>query len=154
MCSYSYHHHKYTVLCIYFIQFDLCLLYGLCLCVCVQVVVNALLGAIPSIFNVLLVCLIFWLIFSIMGVNLFAGKFHVCINRTTDKPFLPVEVKTKNDCLNLGNEAARWKNLKINFDNVGLGYLALLQVVGNSHLTVSDNCKMCAISSLYMLFAL
>ncbi|MEQ2162314.1 Sodium channel protein type 9 subunit alpha, partial [Goodea atripinnis] len=42
------------------------------------VVVNALLGAIPSIFNVLLVCLIFWLIFSIMGVNLFAGKFHSC----------------------------------------------------------------------------
>ena len=40
-----------------------------------KVVVNALIGAIPSIFNVLLVCLIFWLIFSIMGVNLFAGRF-------------------------------------------------------------------------------
>ncbi|XP_068184659.1 sodium channel, voltage-gated, type I-like, alpha [Antennarius striatus] len=93
-----------------------------------RVVVNALLGAIPSIFNVLLVCLIFWLIFSIMGVNLFAGKFHVCINRTTDKAFLPSEVKNKNDCLDLGNDVARWKNLKINFDNVGFGYLALLQV--------------------------
>ena len=31
--------------------------------------------AIPSIFNVLLVCLIFWLIFAIMGVQLFAGKY-------------------------------------------------------------------------------
>ncbi|XP_068602035.1 sodium channel protein type 2 subunit alpha-like [Brachionichthys hirsutus] len=92
-----------------------------------RVVVNALLGAIPSIFNVLLVCLIFWLIFSIMGVNLFAGKFHVCVNRTTDTPFLASEVKTKNDCLDLGTDA-RWKNLKVNFDNVGFGYLALLQV--------------------------
>lgn len=41
-----------------------------------QVVVNALVQAIPSIMNVLLVCLIFWLIFAIMGVQLFAGKYH------------------------------------------------------------------------------
>jgi hypothetical protein len=40
------------------------------------VVVNALVQAIPSIFNVLLVCLIFWLIFAIMGVQLFAGKYY------------------------------------------------------------------------------
>nr|QBP05224.1 voltage-gated sodium channel 1c [Petromyzon marinus] len=38
------------------------------------VVVNALIGAFPSIVNVLLVCLIFWLIFSIMGVDLFQGE--------------------------------------------------------------------------------
>jgi voltage-gated sodium channel type VIII alpha len=43
------------------------------------VVVNALVQAIPSIFNVLLVCLIFWLIFAIMGVQLFAGKYHKVI---------------------------------------------------------------------------
>jgi hypothetical protein len=35
------------------------------------VVVNALIKAIPSICNVLLVCLVFWLIFGIMGVQLF-----------------------------------------------------------------------------------
>ncbi|XP_023281943.1 sodium channel protein type 4 subunit alpha B-like, partial [Seriola lalandi dorsalis] len=92
-----------------------------------QVVVNALLGAIPSIFNVLLVCLIFWLIFSIMGVNLFAGKYNYCVNSTTDRRFLPSEVKNKTECDALGNES-RWKNVKINFDNVGVGYLALLQV--------------------------
>jgi hypothetical protein len=40
-----------------------------------KVVVNALVQAIPSIFNVLLVCLIFWLIFAIMGVQMFAGKY-------------------------------------------------------------------------------
>ena len=50
--------------------------YGLNLnCEIFQVVVNALVQAIPSIFNVLLVCLIFWLIFAIMGVQLFAGKY-------------------------------------------------------------------------------
>lgn len=93
-----------------------------------QVVVNALLGAIPSIMNVLLVCLIFWLIFSIMGVNLFAGKYYYCVNATMDEPF-PIEVvNNKSDCLSL-NDSARWKNVKINFDNVGAGYLALLQVV-------------------------
>nr|XP_033473383.1 sodium channel, voltage-gated, type I-like, alpha isoform X2 [Epinephelus lanceolatus] len=91
-----------------------------------RVVVNALLGAIPSIFNVLLVCLIFWLIFSIMGVNLFAGKYGKCICRTTGEPFTPLEVKNKTECD--GKLGARWTNYKINFDNVGSGYLALLQV--------------------------
>ncbi|GLD64802.1 sodium channel protein type 2 subunit alpha-like isoform X1, partial [Lates japonicus] len=93
-----------------------------------RVVVNALLGAIPSIMNVLLVCLIFWLIFSIMGVNLFAGKYYYCVNTTTDEIFPISIVNNKSDCLNLVNDSARWKNVKINFDNVGAGYLALLQV--------------------------
>ncbi|XP_034165618.2 sodium channel, voltage-gated, type I like, alpha b isoform X2 [Pangasianodon hypophthalmus] len=93
-----------------------------------RVVVNALLGAIPSIMNVLLVCLIFWLIFSIMGVNLFAGKYYHCVNSTTGD-LLPISVvNNKSECLALVNSSARWKNVKINFDNVGAGYLALLQV--------------------------
>ncbi|XP_075384988.1 sodium channel protein type 1 subunit alpha isoform X2 [Tenrec ecaudatus] len=95
-----------------------------------RVVVNALLGAIPSIMNVLLVCLIFWLIFSIMGVNLFAGKFYHCINTTTGDMFDISEVNNHSDCQKLieRNETARWKNVKVNFDNVGFGYLSLLQV--------------------------
>nr|XP_028603302.1 sodium channel protein type 1 subunit alpha isoform X1 [Podarcis muralis] len=95
-----------------------------------RVVVNALLGAIPSIMNVLLVCLIFWLIFSIMGVNLFAGKFYHCINTTTGEMFTIEEVFNQTQCEELiqRNESARWKNVKVNFDNVGFGYLSLLQV--------------------------
>ncbi|XP_073351597.1 sodium channel, voltage-gated, type I like, alpha b isoform X4 [Pagrus major] len=93
-----------------------------------RVVVNALLGAIPSIMNVLLVCLIFWLIFSIMGVNLFAGKYYYCVNTTNDEVFPISVVNNMSECLNLINDSARWKNVKINFDNVGAGYLALLQV--------------------------
>ncbi len=42
----------------------------------IKVVVNALVGALPSIFNVFLVCVIFWLIFAIVGVNTFMGKFQ------------------------------------------------------------------------------
>ncbi|XP_041672192.1 sodium channel protein type 4 subunit alpha A isoform X2 [Cheilinus undulatus] len=95
-----------------------------------RVVVNALVGAIPSIFNVLLVCLIFWLIFSIMGVNLFAGKFYRCINTTTDELFPMSEVNNFSDCMALKEltQEARWVNVKVNYDNVGKGYLSLLQV--------------------------
>ncbi|XP_054641552.1 sodium channel, voltage gated, type VIII, alpha subunit b isoform X5 [Dunckerocampus dactyliophorus] len=96
-----------------------------------RVVVNALVGAIPSIMNVLLVCLIFWLIFSIMGVNLFAGKYYYCYNDTEEAPFHPSRVNNKTECFALieeNNTEVRWRNVKINFDNVGAGYLALLQV--------------------------
>ncbi|TRZ27021.1 hypothetical protein HGM15179_000066 [Zosterops borbonicus] len=101
-----------------------------------RVVVNALLGAIPSIMNVLLVCLIFWLIFSIMGVNLFAGKFYYCVNTTTDERFDISQINNFSQCEELiqNNETARWKNVKVNFDNVGLGYLSLLQVVSHQSL--------------------
>ncbi|XP_054992141.1 sodium channel protein type 5 subunit alpha isoform X5 [Sorex araneus] len=95
-----------------------------------RVVVNALVGAIPSIMNVLLVCLIFWLIFSIMGVNLFAGKFGRCINQTLgDLPLNYTFVNNKSDCesFNVTGELY-WTKVKVNFDNVGAGYLALLQV--------------------------
>uniref|UniRef100_H0YQI2 Sodium channel protein n=1 Tax=Taeniopygia guttata TaxID=59729 RepID=H0YQI2_TAEGU len=94
-----------------------------------RVVVNALLGAIPSIMNVLLVCLIFWLIFSIMGVNLFAGKFGKCVNMTDENSVLDNNIKNKTDCGMYNNTGKIfWVNVKVNFDNVGSGYLALLQV--------------------------
>ncbi|KAM6281337.1 sodium channel protein type 5 subunit alpha-like [Porphyrio hochstetteri] len=94
-----------------------------------RVVVNALVGAIPSIMNVLLVCLIFWLIFSIMGVNLFAGKFGKCVNLTEEDSELSSTINNKSDCIMYNNTGKiYWVNVKVNFDNVGSGYLALLQV--------------------------
>ncbi|XP_063159402.1 sodium channel protein type 5 subunit alpha-like [Candoia aspera] len=72
----------------------------------IKVVVNALAGAIPSIGNVLLVCIVLWLPFNILGVQLFGGKFS-CRN-----------TENKNNCI----------NKTVNFDHVGNGYLALLQV--------------------------
>ncbi|XP_032090833.1 sodium channel protein type 5 subunit alpha-like [Thamnophis elegans] len=72
----------------------------------IKVVVNALAGAIPSIGNVLLVCIVLWLPFNILGVQLFGGKFSCW------------DVENENSCI----------NMTINFNHVGNGYLALLQV--------------------------
>lgn len=109
-----------------------------------RIVVNALMYAIPSIFNVLLVCLVFWLIFSIMGVQFFSGKFYKCVDE--DDETLPVTVMiveivfsidycwsfqivdTFWDCM---EKNYTWKNSKISFDHVGVAYLALFQVVRN-----------------------
>lgn len=81
--------------------------------------------AIPSIINVLLVCIVFWLIFSIMGVQFFGGRFYKCVDGEGERLLVNVvadklECKAKN---------YTWINSKINFDNVGNGYLALFQVV-------------------------
>ncbi|KAF7476438.1 hypothetical protein GHT09_012407 [Marmota monax] len=89
-----------------------------------KVVVNALIGAIPAILNVLLVCLIFWLIFCILGVNFFSGHFGRCIRGKDKSKYLP-NVENRSQC-NECNET--WVNLEVNFDNVGIAYLALLQV--------------------------
>jgi len=99
-----------------------------------QVVVNALIQAIPAIANVLLVCLVFWLIFSIMGVNLFGGRFASCVdadNQLVSAMLAP----NKSACLELAHLNFTWTNPKINFDNVLFAYLSLLQVVRNSYLT-------------------
>ena len=87
--------------------------------------ISSLFHAIPGIANVLLVCLVFWLIFSIMGVNLFGGKFYKCVDSRGVKYDASV-VANKSACLARGD---RWINSNVNFDNSGNGFLALLQVV-------------------------
>lgn len=91
-----------------------------------KVVVNALFQAIPAIFNVLLVCLVFWLIFSIMGVTLFAGKFDFCRNDFNAPEVNESLINNKSDCLHYNYT---WFKPKVNFDNVLTAYLALFQVV-------------------------
>ena len=114
--------------------------------------------AIPAIFNVLLVCLVFWLVFSILGVQLFGGKFYKCVDEEGNRfspqvsykclrlfvmvPFLLHSwinyfcdnyfeqiIDTKMDCL---SRNLTWKNSPIHFDHVGHAYLALFQVVSES----------------------
>ena len=98
-----------------------------------QVVVNALIQAIPAIFNVLLVCLVFWLIFSIMGVNLFGGKYYKCLDADGNRLNFSI-VQNKSQCKALEESMNyTWFNPKINFDNVLIGYLALFQVVSSNH---------------------
>ncbi|XP_076261229.1 sodium voltage-gated channel paralytic isoform X18 [Rhynchophorus ferrugineus] len=89
-----------------------------------RVVVNALVQAIPSIFNVLLVCLIFWLIFAIMGVQLFAGKYYKCVDN--NKTTLSWEIIPDYNACKAENYT--WDNSRMNFDHVGKAYLCLFQV--------------------------
>jgi hypothetical protein len=43
-----------------------------------RLVVNALIASIPSMTNVLIVCLLFITIFASTGISFFAGKFYYC----------------------------------------------------------------------------
>ncbi|NXW21456.1 SCN4A protein, partial [Circaetus pectoralis] len=87
----------------------------------IKVVVNALLGAIPSILNVLLVCIVFWLLFNIAGVKLLGKKFSKCILKNGNMSL----IENKYNCTFYNGS---WTNSDVNFDNVAIGYLALLQV--------------------------
>ncbi|CAF0755497.1 unnamed protein product [Brachionus calyciflorus] len=90
----------------------------------IKTIINSLIYSIPSIINVLIICMIFWLIFSIIGVTLFKGRFYKCVNNSTGIKL--TDIKNKTECL--GRSGALWYNSKINFDNVAIGFLALFQV--------------------------
>jgi hypothetical protein len=91
--------------------------------------IQALIMAIPSLFNVLIISLMFFMICGIIGVNYFKGTFFSCefgnivplemIHNTQDF------VNTKYDCLNQGGE---WINADQNFDNVFEAMSTLFQV--------------------------
>ena len=88
---------------------------------------NALFAAFPGIVNVLLVCMMVWFIFSILGVQLFAGQFFKCVDADGNR--LPASlVPNKTVCLQQNN-TRRWINANVNFDNTVNGMLALFQVV-------------------------
>lgn len=81
-------------------------------------------GAIPSILNVLLVCVVFWLLFNIVGVKLLGQKFWKCKLEAGENN----KVENKSEC---AKYSGKWTNGDVNFDHVGMGYLALLQVVSS-----------------------
>ncbi len=102
------------------------------LSVCVQTVVQVLVRTGPSMFRVLLVFQVVWLIFTCLGINLFAGKFYYCYNTTSEELFLAEEVQNKTECLFLMDHnytEVVWMNSDLNFDSVLSGYLALLHLV-------------------------
>ena len=86
--------------------------------------------AIPAICNVLLVCLVFWLIFSIMGVNLFGGRYGVCVD-SLGATVNSTIVANETQCMEMKYLNYSWTNPNVNFDHVPVAYLALFQVVGN-----------------------
>lgn len=85
-----------------------------------KLIVNALISSLPSVTNVTIVCLFLILIFSILGVNFFKGKFSRC--STGEYP----EIKNMVDCLAAGGE---WENRDENFDNVISGTLTLIELM-------------------------
>ncbi|XP_034390660.1 sodium channel protein type 4 subunit alpha B-like [Cyclopterus lumpus] len=98
-------------------------------------VVQALVRTVPSMLDFLLVVLVLWMVFSILGVNLFAGRFFYCFNETAEELFLPEVVNNKTQCLWLSMEnftEVSWKNPQLNYDNVLSGYLPLLQLGASS----------------------
>lgn len=88
-----------------------------------KIVVNALLYSIPSIANVCLVCLIFWLIFSIMGYTFFGGCFHRCKNNDGDD-VLWWTANNRTECI---DKNFTWTKRNVNFDSSIDGFLALFQ---------------------------
>ncbi|ODM93572.1 Sodium channel protein 60E [Orchesella cincta] len=93
-----------------------------------KIVVNALTYAIPSIFNVLLVCLLFWLIFSIMGVQFFKGQFFRCVDSQGEKVDPRLAPTKEVCCSKAASMGYSWINAVSNYDNVVEGYLSLFQV--------------------------
>jgi Ion transport protein len=76
-----------------------------------KIAIQALYKALPSIFNVIIVSLFFFIIFGIIGINYFKGAFYECY--IGDRYPLNIvqgyrkSVVTKFDCLNVGGT---WKN--------------------------------------------
>jgi hypothetical protein len=71
---------------------------------CGQVVVTALVKALPGIGNVTTLVSIFWLIFSILGVSLFKGKLHHCVCPDAEAP---CDMLSRDACLDVGYS---WEN--------------------------------------------
>ena len=59
-----------------------------------------------------------------MGVQMFSGKFYKCVYSNYTK--VPFEIVSNMQECKLKNYT--WLNSRINFDNVGNAYLALLQI--------------------------
>jgi voltage-dependent calcium channel T type alpha-1H len=76
-----------------------------------KVAVRALFYAIPNILNITIIMLLFFLIFGVIAVSYFKGKFYYCTGSIYD--LLPIN-HSKWDCLNFGGI---WLNRFYTFDD-------------------------------------
>ncbi|KAH0632051.1 hypothetical protein JD844_020081 [Phrynosoma platyrhinos] len=79
-------------------------------------VVETLISSLRPIGNIVLICCAFFIIFGILGVQLFKGKFYYC-----EGPDIR-NVSTKSDCK---NAHYKWVRRKYNFDNLGQALMSL-----------------------------
>ncbi|XP_052824853.1 voltage-dependent T-type calcium channel subunit alpha-1I isoform X2 [Octopus bimaculoides] len=82
-----------------------------------KLVVQTLLSSLRPIGNIVLICCTFFIIFGILGVQLFKGTFHYCHGPHVQN------VTNKTDCMK--DPRNRWRNQKYNFDNLGQALMAL-----------------------------
>ncbi|XP_066152994.1 voltage-dependent T-type calcium channel subunit alpha-1G-like isoform X2 [Euwallacea fornicatus] len=81
-----------------------------------KLVVQTLLSSLRPIGNIVLICCTFFIIFGILGVQLFKGTFYHCIGENI------TAISNKSDCFNRGYE---WKNEKYNFDDLVQALMSL-----------------------------
>ncbi|KAJ3614950.1 hypothetical protein NHX12_018519 [Muraenolepis orangiensis] len=81
-----------------------------------RLVVETLITSLKPIGNIVLICCAFFIIFGILGVQLFKGKFYYCLGLDVRN------ITNKSDCLSASN---RWVHHKYNFDNLGQALMAL-----------------------------
>ncbi|CAH1136170.1 unnamed protein product [Ceutorhynchus assimilis] len=81
-----------------------------------KLVVQTLLSSLRPIGNIVLICCTFFIIFGILGVQLFKGTFYHCIGENLTM------IMTKDDCLQHGYD---WKNEKYNFDDLVQALMSL-----------------------------
>ncbi|XP_063265118.1 voltage-dependent T-type calcium channel subunit alpha-1G isoform X2 [Prinia subflava] len=81
-----------------------------------KLVVETLMSSLKPIGNIVVICCAFFIIFGILGVQLFKGKFFVCQGEDTRN------ITNKSDC----TEASyKWVRHKYNFDNLGQALMSL-----------------------------
>ncbi|CAF4010709.1 unnamed protein product, partial [Rotaria sp. Silwood2] len=82
-----------------------------------KLVVQTLLSSLRPIGHIVIICCIFFIIFGILGVQLFKGKFYYCQGP------LARDVITRQQCEAMPDH--RWQNQQYNFDNLGQALLTL-----------------------------
>ncbi|XP_055388606.1 uncharacterized protein LOC129617143 isoform X3 [Condylostylus longicornis] len=82
-----------------------------------KLVVQTLLSSLRPIGNIVLICCTFFIIFGILGVQLFKGTFYYCEGEHIK------DVRNKSDCLSHAGNA--WINRKYNFDDLGKALMSL-----------------------------
>ncbi|XP_012658525.1 voltage-dependent T-type calcium channel subunit alpha-1G isoform X29 [Otolemur garnettii] len=81
-----------------------------------KLVVETLMSSLKPIGNIVVICCAFFIIFGILGVQLFKGKFFVCLGEDTRN------ITNKSDC---AEASYRWVRHKYNFDNLGQALMSL-----------------------------
>ena len=89
-----------------------------------KISIQALLKALPSIGNVSIISLLFFLIFGIIGVNYFKGQFFYCAMDKVPSS-LQANVVDQWSCIDLGGV---WLNKDANFDNVVSAIITLFEM--------------------------